>query len=89
MKKSHPIRHRRLAVRRAHRARTLAHRRQVEALAALMGYRRAEGEMNPKSAWPEVVSSLMELFRHGRFGLAGIFGPSITYDEGAIWKRRA
>ena len=41
MKKSHPVRYRILAARHARKARTLAARRQVEALAALIAYRRA------------------------------------------------
>ena len=87
MKKSHPIRHRAFAVRRAHRARTLAHRPQVEAPAALIGYRRAVGAEAIKRAWLGFVASISEMIRRRPF--ASVFGPSITYDEGAIWKRRA
>lgn len=84
MKKSHPIRHRRLAVRRAHRARMLAHRRQVEAFAALMGYRRAVGAAGGFGMWPQVFAALKE-----RLIVTGIFGPDKIFDGSAIWKWRA
>jgi len=72
MKKSHPIRHRALAVRRAHRARTLAHRRQVEALAVLMGVRRALQERHFGRPALGRFGMIAEAFRSGATGFAAI-----------------
>ena len=61
MKKSHPLRHRILAARRARRARTLAARRQVEALAALLAYRRLRDRLSARRRLPDFAGMLARL----------------------------
>jgi hypothetical protein len=82
MKKSHPLRHRLLAARSARRARTLAARRQVEALAAILGYRRAAEAAVGLGMRAQIHAAM-------KVALSGIFAPGKIYDGSAIWKRRA
>lgn len=70
MKKSHPIRHRILAARRARKARTLKARREVEALAAQIAWRQAlqRSQVYRYSPRATVTAALNALLRNLREG---------------------
>ncbi|WP_342163939.1 hypothetical protein [Methylobacterium sp. SD21] len=70
MKKSHSLRHRILAARRARRARTLAARRQVEALASRIAWRQAlqrsqAYRYSPRATVTEALNALLKNLREG------------------------
>lgn len=83
MKKSHPLRHRILAARRARKARTLAARRQVEALAALLAFRRACRDLI--TARRRRLPSIEEMIAHLGLNPARMVERIIA--EQACWER--